>query len=85
MATKTSTKGKAPKKPKYKPLPKAPSMSASLSVWERYKQRAEDVMKENLKRKAEYEKKRKAYEMAKTIREKIKENAKKAFSRLKTY
>lgn len=73
-----------PKKPKYKALPKAPSMSASLVVWERYKKRAAEIMKENLAKKAEYDKKRKAFETAKALRERIKRDAKNAFAKLRS-
>lgn len=85
MAEVNSTKRKAagPKKPKYKALPKAPSMSASLSVWQRYEKRVQEVMKDNLRKKAEYDKKRKAFEDAKKIRDSIKRKAKESFARLR--
>ena len=85
MAETTSKrKSSGPKKPKYKALPKAPSMSASLAVWERYKKRANEIMKENFAKKAEYDKKRKAYEQAKALRERIKKDAKNAYAKLRT-
>ena len=40
---------KAPKKPKAKALPKRPKASASLSVWENYKKRVDEVRKANKK------------------------------------
>lgn len=48
-------KGKI-KRPRYKALPKAPKMSASLDVWKRYERRVTQIMSENLKKKAEYDK-----------------------------
>lgn len=78
-------KPQAPAKPTYKPLPKAPDMSASLAVWQRYEKRVKQVMKENFAKKADYLKKRKAYETAKNLRERIKKDAKKAYSRLNKY
>lgn len=85
MAEVNSTKRKTtgPKKPKYKALPKAPSMSASLAVWQRYEKRVQEVMKDNLRKKAEYDKKRKAFEDAKKIRDSIKRKAKESFARLR--
>ena len=79
----TTRKAAGPKKPKYKALPKAPSMSASLAVWQRYEKRVQEVMKDNLRKKAEYDKKRKAFEDAKKIRDSIKRKAKESFARLR--
>lgn len=53
--TKTS-KPKTPKKPTYKPMPKAPKMSASVEAWKRYNDQVNKVAAENLKKKAKYEK-----------------------------
>ena len=85
MAEVNSTKRKTagPKKPKYKALPKAPSMSASIAVWQRYEKRVQEVMKDNLRKKAEYDKTRKAFEDAKKIRDSIKRKAKESFARLR--
>jgi hypothetical protein len=46
---------KAPKKPKFKALPKAPKMSASKEAWRNYEQKLKAVSAENAKKKAEYE------------------------------
>lgn len=40
---------KAPKKPKAKALPKRPKASASLTVWENYKKKCDEVRKNNKK------------------------------------
>ena len=47
---------KAPKKPKYKALPKAPKMSASKDAWKSYESKVKAITAENQKKKAEYEK-----------------------------
>lgn len=52
----TTTKVRKPKKPTYKPMPKAPKMSASLDAWKRYKEQWDKVAAENLKKKQQYEK-----------------------------
>ena len=82
QSTEDVKKKKGPVKPKYKPLPKAPAMTASLAVWQRYEKRVKEVMKENFAKKAEYDKKKKDYEKAKELRIRIKKDARKAFSRL---
>jgi hypothetical protein len=46
-----------PKKPKFKAMPKAPKMTASDDAWKNYSKKADAVIAENRKRKAEYEKK----------------------------
>lgn len=51
-----------PRRPKYKALPKAPKMTASMESWNRYEQKRSEVTKENLKKKAAYDKAVKAYE-----------------------
>ena len=76
-------KKRAAKRPKYRAMPKAPKMSASLDVWDRYAKKVDEVFKENLKRKNAYERKRKAYEDAKKQREHIKESAKAKIARIK--
>lgn len=48
---------KMPKRPSYKPMPKAPKMSASVETWRRYNDLVNKVASENLKKKSEYEKK----------------------------
>lgn len=78
-----SKKKKAAKRPKYRAMPKAPKMSASLDVWERYAKKVDEVFKENLKRKNDYERKRKAYEDARKTRERIKASAEAKKSRLR--
>lgn len=70
-----------PKKPKYKAMPKAPKMSASLETWRRYESRVKAVIGENNKRKAEYAKKLQAYESAIKMRESIKAMARNAKTR----
>lgn len=47
---------KTPKKPSYRPMPKAPKMTASVETWKRYKDAVAKVAAENLKKKAKYEK-----------------------------
>lgn len=64
------------KKPKYKALPKAPKMSASIESWKKYEQRVREVTAENLKKKAAYEKAKKEKDAIKAYKEKIKERAK---------
>lgn len=76
-------KKRAAKRPKYRAMPKAPKMSASLDVWERYAKKVDEVFKENLKRKNEYDRKRKAYEDAKKARERIKATAQAKIARIK--
>lgn len=71
-----------PKRPKYKALPKAPKMKASIEVWKRYEQRLSEVMKENLKRKAAYEAALRTYESQIKQRESIKAKARAAKSKL---
>lgn len=61
-----------PKKPKFKAMPKAPKMTASDDAWKSYSKKADAVIAENRKRKAEYEKKVKAYEQSVKMRESIK-------------
>lgn len=63
---------KKPKQPKYKAMPKAPSMKAGADAWKRYSQKADEVTKENLKKKSEYERALKAYESELKQREAIK-------------
>lgn len=69
---------KAPKKPKFKPMPKAPKMSASKEAWRNYNEKVKAVTAENAKRKAEYEKQLKAYNAEIKARQTIKDNAAKA-------
>ena len=69
---------KAPKKPTYKALPKAPKMSASKESWKKYESKVKAINAENQKRKSEYEKKLRAYESEIKDRQRIKENALKA-------
>lgn len=52
----TTTKVRKPKKPTYKPMPKAPKMSASLDAWKRYKDQVDKIAAENLKKKQQYDK-----------------------------
>lgn len=73
-----SKKTKKVKKPKYKALPKAPKMSASIEAWRRYEQRVKAVTAENLKKKAEYEKVQREKQAIKQFKEKIKERARAA-------
>lgn len=69
---------KAPKKPKFKALPKAPKMSASKEAWRNYEQKLKAVSAENAKKKAEYDRELKAYESEMKSRASIKEKAAKA-------
>lgn len=69
--TKTS-KPKTPKKPTYKPLPKAPKMSASVEAWNRYNDQVNKVAAENLKKKAKYEKELAAVKAVAKVKETIK-------------
>jgi hypothetical protein len=47
---------KAPKKPKLKSLPKRPKSSASLSTWENFKKKCDEVRKANAKALADWKK-----------------------------
>lgn len=73
---KITRSSKMPAKPKYKPLPKAPGMSASVAAWKAYEKRVQTVTQYNLAKKAEYDKKISAIKsiekMKMTIRERIK-------------
>lgn len=73
---------KKPTRPKYKAMPKAPKVTASSDVWKRYEQRVKAVSAENQKRKADYEKKLKAYETEVKMRENIKAKAQSAKAKL---
>ena len=67
-----------PKKPNFKAMPKAPNMTASADAWKNYSKKADAVIAENRKRKAEYEKKVKAFEQSVKMRESIKAKARNA-------
>lgn len=69
---------KAPAKPKFKAMPKAPKMSASKEAWRNYDQKLKAVTAENAKKKAEYEKAVKAYNAEVKQRQAIKDRAAKA-------
>lgn len=73
---------KAPRKPKYAALPKAPKMNASDNSWKNYNARLDKVNAENMKKKAAYEKELRAYESEMKKREAIKEKAVKAKAKL---
>lgn len=60
------------KKPRYKALPKAPKASASVETWRRYEQKVNAVVSENLKKKAEYDKKVAAQKNVAKIKDDIK-------------
>ncbi len=62
---------KKPVKPKLKPLPKKPKMTASKEAWDRYYQRLRQVQAENKKRMDEYKKALAAYEKEMARRKKI--------------
>lgn len=47
---------KLPKKPKAKALPKRPKASASLTVWENFKRKCDEVRKANQKALADWKK-----------------------------
>lgn len=79
----TKKVGKAPKKPKFRAMPKAPKMSASIETWKRYEQRVKDVIAVNQMKLSEWNKKRKAHEDAKRERERIKAAARAAAARLR--
>ena len=67
-----------PTKPKYKPLPKAPDMNASVKAWENYDKRVKAVIKYNLAKKAEYDKKVKAIKSVAETKKRIRQSIKKA-------
>lgn len=69
---------KMPAKPKYKPLPKAPSMSASVQAWEAYKKRVQAVIKYNLAKQADYDRKVRAIKSVADMKKRIRESIKKA-------
>lgn len=73
---------KKPSKPKYRPLPKAPKMTASAEAWKRYDAKVSDISKENQKKKAAYEAAVKAYDVAMKQREAIKAKARNAKAKL---
>ncbi len=50
---------KAPKKPKLKSLPKRPKSSASLTTWENFQKKVDEVRKLNAKSLSEWEKSKK--------------------------
>jgi len=62
------------KKPVLKKLPKKPKPSASLSDWEKYKDKVEDIQKENGDKWSAYEKAVKANEKAKKDRDAIRKS-----------
>lgn len=70
------------KRPRYKALPKAPKMSASLDVWKRYEHRVSQIMSENLKKKAEYDKKISAIKSINKQKESIKNKVSTAKAKL---
>ena len=70
-----------PKQPKYKAMPKAPSMKASPDAWKRYEARVAEVTKENLKKKSAYESAVKSYESEIKKRESIKAKVRTAKSK----
>ena len=67
-----------PAKPKYKPMPKAPSMSASVATWQAYDKRVKAVIKENLAKKAEYDRKVNAIKSVEKVKKDIKARVAKA-------
>lgn len=73
---------KAPKKPKYAAMPKAPQMKASEQAWKNYDAKVKAVTAANLKKKAEYEKKLKEYESELKKRQSIKDKAAAAKAKL---
>jgi hypothetical protein len=73
---------KKPSKPKYKALPKAPKMTGSKESWNTYEQKVKKIIAENDKLKAAYEKALKAFEAEKKNRERIKEKASAAKSKI---
>lgn len=73
---------KTPKKPKFNALPKAPKMTASDATWDNYRKRVDEVKKVNDKKKAEYLKKKSAYEAELKKRQQIKDKAAKVKSSL---
>lgn len=76
--TKVVRSTKMPAKPKYKPMPKAPAMSASVAAWQNYDKRVKAVMKENLTKKAEYDRKVNAVKSVEKIKKDIKARVAKA-------
>lgn len=77
MATSTTTT-KMPAKPKYKPMPKAPDMKVSVKAWENYEKRCKAVIKYNLAKKAEYDKKVKAIKSVADAKKRIRQSIKRA-------
>lgn len=73
---------KAPKKPKYAAMPKAPNMKASEQSWKNYDAKVKAVTAANLKKKAEYDRQVKEYEAEIKKRENIKKRAAEAKARL---
>lgn len=71
-----------PRKPKFKAMPKAPKMTASAESWKRYNEKVSQVISENQKLNATFEKEKKAYETEMKNREKIKERARVAKSKM---
>lgn len=79
MSTSTSTqKKKMPAKPKYRPMPKAPAMTASVKAWEAYEKRVKAVIQYNLAKQADYEKKVKAIKSVDDTKKRIRESVKRA-------
>lgn len=80
MANSTSTtpKKKMPAKPKYKPMPKAPDMNASVKAWEGYEKRVRAVIKYNLAKQADYDKKVKAIKSVSDTKKRIRQSVKRA-------
>lgn len=69
---------KMPEKPKYKPMPKAPSMDDSIKAWQNYEKRVKEVIKYNLEKQAEYDKKVKAIKSVAETKKRIRQSIKKA-------
>lgn len=80
--TTTSNKTKMPKKPTYKPMPKAPSMSASLATWKKYQQAVMKTAAENQKKKTEYERKVSAIKSVEKAKKNIKDSVAKTRKRV---
>lgn len=79
MATSTTTTKKTmPAKPKYKPMPKAPEMKDSVKAWQNYEKRCKAVIKYNLAKKEEYDKKVKAIKSVADAKKRIRQSIKRA-------
>jgi len=73
---------KKPSKPRYKAMPKAPKMTSSKESWANYEAKVKKIIAENDKLKSAFEKAVKAYEQEKKNRERIKEKANAAKSKI---